>query len=242
MTGDPWADPSTEPVPPYSGPPQQSTPYQGAPYLTAPYQGAPYQAYPGPAYGWPPAGAQPYPYGWSPYPWWPMPPQGPRRPGQVVGAAVLAFVQAALVLIGSLYTFMIATVVGLAADQSLQVPGAVGRVAGEARILAIVQLVSVVLLVVAGILALGNPPRPAAWPLLLVAFGVQVALAIYWTVRLATLTSDLPGNANPGGAFLSMTLFFAAPPLVGLGLVVIGPGRRWFARRDEPAVRHPGAG
>ena len=239
MTGDPWSDPSTptEQVPPYGGPPPQSPPYQ-----TAPYPGAPYQSYPGPAYGWPPAGPQPYPYGWSPYPWWAMAPQGPRRPGQVVGAAVLAFVQAALVLIGSIYTFLIATVVGLAADQSLQVPGKVGRVATEARIVAAVQLASVVLLVVAGVLALRSRPPRAAWPLLLVAFGAQVALAIYWSVRLTMLTSDIPGSSGSSASFLGLTLFFAAPPLVGLGLILIGAGRRWFATGGQPDLRYPGAG
>jgi hypothetical protein len=168
-----------------------------------------------------------------------MAPQGPQRPGQVVAAAVLALVQAVMVLIGSLYTFVIAAVVGLASDQSLQVPAEVGRVADEARILAIVQLASVVLLVVVGILALASRPRPATWPLLLIAFGLQVALAIYWTVRLVMLTNDIP-SGNPGAGFLSLTLLFAAPPLVGLGLVVVGPGRRWFAGVHEPAFGHPG--
>lgn len=240
MSGDPWADPSmpTEEVPPYSGPPQQRPPYQGAPYQGAPYQ--PYQPYPGTPYGWPPAGAQPSPYGWSPYGWWPTPPPGPRRPGQVVGAAVLAFAQSALVLFGSIYTFLIASVVGLAADQSLQVPGGVRQVATEARIVSVLQLASVVLLVVAGVLALGTRPRRATWPLLLAAFGAQVALAVYWSIRLVMLTSDLPGR-SPGASFLGLTLFFAAGPLVGLGLVLIGSGRRWFAAPHQPDLRYPGA-
>jgi uncharacterized membrane protein len=159
-----------------------------------------------------------------------MPPQGPRRPGQVVAAAVLAFVQAALVLVASIYVFMLATVLGFASDQSLRVPADVARLATEGRVLAIVQLVSAVLLVVAGVLALGRPRRQV-WYLLLAALGLQLALAVYWAVRLGTVLGDVPGP-DPSSAFLTMSLFFAAPPAVALGLVLLGPGRRWFAVRD----------
>ena len=242
MTQNPWADPSTqtEPGAPYAGPPPTGQLYPGAPYPGGSYPGG-YGPAGGSPYGWPAAGGYPWPYAWGGpgYPGWPMPPQGPRRPGQVVAAAVLAFVQAALVLLASFYVFMLATVADVASSQSLRVPGEVGRLAGEARVLAFVQLASVVLLVVAGILALGRPRRPG-WILLLAAFGVQVVLAIYWAVRLSTVFGDLPG-AQTSAPVIGFSLAFAAPPLVGLGLVLLGPGRRWFDVR-EPAQSRPGHG
>jgi hypothetical protein len=93
-------------------------------------------------------------------------------------------------------------------------------------VLAIVQLVAAVLLVVAGIRVLGRRTR-AAWLLLVVAHVVQVVLAGYWAVRMVALMNEAPGP-DPEGAFAAVTLFFAACPLVGLGLVLIGAGRRWF--------------
>ncbi len=102
----PWADPDTptEPGEPYAGPPPTS------PYPPAGYSGVPYgypdrppYGYPAP-YGHPGPSGHPAPYGFPPYGYpapygypgpWPAPAsRAPRRPGQVVTAAVLAFVQA----------------------------------------------------------------------------------------------------------------------------------------------------
>ena len=206
---DPWADPSTETQQgaPYAGPPPP------APGWTPPYGG-------GHAYGgWPP-----------PWPGWGWPPAPPRRlrPGQVVAAAVLAFVQAALVLFASLYVYLFASVAGLAATQGgpgLSLPRA-EALAREGQALALVQVLSVVALVVGGILALSRATR-AAWLVLLAALGVQLVLALYWAVRLADLVTAVPGSGD-GGFLVVTTLFFAAGPLTGLGLLVAGPGRRWF--------------
>ncbi len=205
---DPWADPSTAT--------QQGAPYAGPP-PAAPGWSSPYGA--GPYGGWPP-----------PWPRWGRPPEPPRprRPGQVVAAAVLAFVQAALVLFASLYVFMLASVAGLAAAEGgagLSLPRA-EDLAQEGQVLALVQVLSVVALVVGGILALGRATR-AAWLVLLAALGVQVLLALYWAVRLADLVTAVPGSGD-GGFLVVTALFFAAGPLTGLGLLVAGPGRRWF--------------
>lgn len=213
--GSPWADPSTptEPGAPYTGPPP-----------TAPQYGAP------PAYGYPP------PYGAAP--WgvaygYPLPPRPPQRPGQVITAAVLAFAQALVVLIASLYVWFFASIVDLAAAgvDGVYAPGTVESLASEATVLAVVQLVSAVLLIAAGVWAL-NSRRRAAAVLLAVALGVQVVLAAYWLVRLQ---SEFGSNEG-AGTFVAFSLFFAAGPLVGLGMVVIGPGRRWFDGR-APAGR-----
>jgi hypothetical protein len=216
---DPWADPSTptEPGAPYTGPPP-----------TAPVPGGSYGQYP-PPYGYPGPHGYPAPYG-QPHgaPWGP-PPQKPRRPGQVITSAVLAFVQAGVVLIASLYVWFFASLADVAAAEAgaANTSRTMQALATEGTVLAVVQLVSAVLLVVAGIAAL-NRRTGLAWLLLLGAHAVQVVLAVYWTVRMLVVLGDVPG---PGAeeSFVAFTLFFAAAPLVGLGLVVGGPGRRWFA-------------
>jgi hypothetical protein len=141
---------------------------------------------------------------------------------------VLAFVQAGVVLIASLYVWFFASIVGIATQEN---PGvfASGRIeafADEVTVLAIVQLVSVVLLVVAGIRVL-NARTPAARLLMLGAHAVQIVLAVYWAVRLISLMNDTPGP-DTGGPLAAVTIFFLAAPAVGLGMVLAGPGRRWF--------------
>ena len=214
----PWADPATptEPGPPYAGPP-----------VTGPPAPAPYPAGP---HGWAPPGVPPYglAYPYWPGPWMPGPPPGPRRPGQVVGSAVLAFVQAGMVLFVSLYVWFAVSLIGFAAGQA---PGSsptdeAAALAAEGKVLIVLGLLSVVLLVVGGIVSLTRRSR-AAWLLAVAAHAVQVLLAAYWGIRLYTVVGDIPGTVNEAG-FASVALVFAIGPLVGLGLVAFGPGRRWF--------------
>jgi hypothetical protein len=211
----PWSDPTT--------PTQPGSPYQGPPPTAPQPYGQPY-GYPSP-YGYPAPYGQPA-YGY-PGPWGPMPPRGPQRPGQVIGSAVLAFVQAGLVLFASLYLWFIASFAELATQSDPTISTSrVDALTTEATVLAIVQLLSVVLLVTAGIRALTARTR-LAWLLIVVAHAVQVVLAGYWAIRLISLMNSIPG-AGPQGALAAFTLVFAAPALVGLGMVVAGPGRRWF--------------
>ena len=219
----PWADPATptEPGPPYGGPPPMQPPFQ-------PNAGQP------PGWGYPaPYGSAPYgtaPYGTAP--WGPVPPRRPQRPGQVITAAVLAFAQATVVMIASLYLWFFASVAELAASGSggVWAPGRVDALAAEGTVLAIVQLLSAVLLVGAGVWALNRRAR-GPWRLLVAALAVQLVLAAYWTVRLM---SELDG-VGTGRTIISFALFFAAGPLVGLGMLLVGPGRRWFGG-VEPAT------
>ena len=220
---DPWADPAT--------PTEEAAPYAGPPVPAAPPNGAyPYGQY---AYGQ-------YPYGQAPYggpvPWAALPPRGPQRPGQVITAAVLAFVQAAVVVIASLYVWFFASIAEFAAQESGGMPLPVRRLADEATALAVLGLLSAVLLVAAGIAALNRRTR-GVWFLLLAAHGVQVGLALYWAVRLFSTLADVPG-AGGEGAFASFSLIFAAGPLTALGLLLIGGGRAWFdgARRNQEPV------
>ncbi|MGY1711411.1 hypothetical protein ACI8AC_18080 [Geodermatophilus sp. SYSU D00758] len=212
---DPWADPATDTAPgaPYAGPPATAPRPAWAPGS-------------GPAPGWAPAapGWAPVAPGWA-APGWP-PPAGPRRPGQVVAAAVLAFVQAALVGLTSGYVLLAASVFTLA-EGDPAFPWDSGALATEATVLAAVQIGSVVLLVVAGALALTRRGG-AARGSLLAAHGVQVALALYWGVRLVSLARAAVGP-EASGVLLVAVLCFAAMPAVGLGLLVGAPARAWFS-------------
>jgi hypothetical protein len=144
---------------------------------------------------------------------------------------VLAFVQAGVVLFSSLYLWFITSFVDLAAAGDPSISSVrVDSLTREGTVLAVVQLLSVVLLVTAGIRALSTRTR-VSWLLAVAAHGIQIVLAVYWAVRLVSLMNDFPGG-GPGGGFAAFALVFAASPLVGLGMVVVGPGRRWF---DGPA-------
>ena len=220
--GSPWADPATptEPGRPYAGPPVTGPP---APvYAAGPYGPTPYP----PPYG-PPLYGAPSPYGY-PAPWVPGPPPGPRRPGQVVGSAVLAFVQAALVAFASLYVWFAVSLIAFAAGQASgsSASGTAQELASEGNVLAVLGLISAVLLVVAGIAGLTRRSR-VAWLLLVAGHAVQVVLALYWGIRLLSVLGDVPGTLDEG-AFASFALVFAVAPLVGLGLVLLGPGKAWF--------------
>jgi hypothetical protein len=192
-------------------------------YPPAPGYPVPY-SYP-PGYGYPPAAGY-GPQGWAP------PPQAPRRPGQVITSAVLAFVQALFVLLASLYLWFFASVAEIAVAEAAADAGAtyssstVEALATEGTVLAVIQLVSAVFLVGAGIVALTRRTR-VAWLLLLAAHAVQIALALYWGFRLLDVMGNIPG-AGSEEAFAAFAVFFAAAPLVGAGLLAAGAGRRWF--------------
>jgi hypothetical protein len=158
-------------------------------------------------------------------------PAVPKRPGQVIAAAVLAFVQAAIVLVASIYVVLFSSLVDIAvdADPTAAPPDQVTGLASEGTVLGFVQVASAVLLIIGGVLAL-NSRRRRALVVLVVSLAVQVLLCIYWAVRLSMLAGEIPGS-DPTGAFLAFTLFFVAGPAVGLGLVLLGGARRWF----EPA-------
>jgi hypothetical protein len=225
----PWADPATwtQPGEPYAGPPGTTPPSYGSPY-GPPVYGPP--AYGAPQYGPPPYAGYPPAYGY-PGPWAP-----PRRPGQLITAAVLAFVQGGLVLIASLYVWFFASVADLAVQGTSGsfAPGPVDALATEGTTLAIVQLVSFVLLVVGGIRALNARTR-GAWRLLLVSHAVQVALSVYWAVRLSMIFDDVPGPDGEG-PLVAFTVFFAAGPLVAIGLLLTRTVRAWFAPAEQTAV------
>ncbi|WP_139206830.1 hypothetical protein [Geodermatophilus poikilotrophus] len=203
----PWSDPATQTQPgaPYAGPPP-TTPYRPAP-------------------GWPPA---PYGTAWPHAAWpqpWPPSPARPQRPGQVIAAAVLAFVQAAGVALATAYLQLLGSVFSMAAGQP-GFPADGAALAAEAGVLSLVQLVSVLLLVVAGVLALTSRRASARWTLA-AAFALQLALAAYWAARLL-------GAFGPASGLLPLLVVcFAAGPAVALGLSVGRPARAWFTSSPD---------
>ncbi|WP_147251817.1 hypothetical protein [Blastococcus sp. TF02-8] len=215
---DPWAGSSPDGEPAYTGPPPTTPP---------PAYGPP--AYGPPGYG--PPGYWPAPYAPAPYapmPYGPGPygvPRPPARPGTVVGAAVMTFVQAAVVLVASLYVWFSAAVLQSAVDEDpTGAPTAAYELSDLGTTLAVVQLVSVVLLVVGGVLALTRRTR-VSWLVLVGALAVQVVIAVYWAVRLDSILGQV---VEVESVLAVISLFFATLPLVSLGLLLIGSGRRWF--------------
>ena len=192
---DPWSDPATETRPgaPYAGPPPTTMPY----WVT-------------------PAASHAYP--------WPRPcppaPARPQPPGQVIAAAVLALVQAAGVALATAYLRLLGTVFSMAADEP-GFPADGAALAAEAGVLAVVQLVSVVVLVAGGILALTRRSPLARWALV-AALALQLALGTYWSLRLPTAL------APAGGVMLFLVVCSAAGPAVALGLSSGRPARAWF--------------
>jgi hypothetical protein len=194
--------------------------------------------WPGPAYTGPPPTVPPPtvlpPYGsyvpvpypvYPPGPWGPWTPPRPTRPPGVVTGAVLAFVQAGLVVFASVYLLFFASLAALEGGSSSSGEPDPAALATEAQVLAVVQLLSAVFLVVAGVLVLARGGR-VAWWLLVAAHGLQVLLAVYWAVRLLTLADQIAGP-DPIGGFVAGTLFFAAGPAVAVALALPPSVRRW---------------
>ena len=223
---DPWSDPDTptEEGAPYSGPPASQPAGYPPPYGGGTYP-APYPVPYPPAYG-PPAYGVPG-YGVPGYGWPPPAPLGPRRPGQVVTASVLAIVQAAIVAFASAYLLLFASVLGIDFGIDGTVDPEATALAEEARVLAWVQFASCVALVAAGVLALTRRDR-GTWGALLAALGVQVALALYWAIRIVALLGDVQGPDDAVPVLVFVALVFAAGPAVGLALLVSRASREWF--------------
>jgi hypothetical protein len=214
--GSPWADPATttEPVA-YGGPPP-TTPYVAPSATPSPH---PYGGFP----GWP----VPPPY-WPAY--GPPVPGRPRRPGQVVASAVLAFVQAGLVALTSAYLLLLASTLGVVSTGFGGAAEADALVT-EGVVVTVVQMLSAVALVVGGILVLNQRSRPS-WLTLLVALAAQLVIALYWLVRLSTLDAFTGEVVGSTALLLVAVLFYVAAPAVALGLLLVGPVRRWADGTD----------
>ena len=105
--------------------------------------------------------------------------------------------------------------------------------------LAIVQLVSFVLLVVAGHPAL-NARTGTAWLLLVVRTPSRSCSPSTGRSGWSSLCDESPGP-DADGALVAFTIFFAAAPLVGLGLLLAGPGASLVRAARTAALTRPWA-
>jgi hypothetical protein len=180
-------EPDWDAVPPYTGPP--------------PWQPPPAQQWPPPAgtpqYGWPS-------YGWPPPGWVQLP---PRRPGVVIAAAVLGFVSAGFVALGTVYAMVFSALLAVVDSPS----------AGLGPWIALVQLALVGALVTAGVLQLRGR---SGW--LRGAAAAQGALAVYWAVVLSGVRA-VPVD----DAVLAVPVVFGGLALLTGGLTVLPDARTW---------------
>lgn len=170
---------------------------QQQPYTPPPQYGG----YPPPAYGQPSYGAPQYgaPYGM---------PTGPQRPGAALAAAVLAYIQAGLVLICSFVVL------------------AAGAAAAEPLVIGIIQLVSVGLLVFGGVQLTGGSGRM----LMVIANAVQLVLVIYYLIRFAPVSDVL--DLDGGGLFV-IPLIFGVMPAIALGLTFTAAVTRFLVEKQQ---------
>lgn len=213
---------------PYTGPPSYAPPPY-APPAQQPGHGHP-PGYGPPSQGWavpqawtPPPGWGPppgwVPAGWGPPGWGPPGgwggPQRPARPGSVIAAAVLAFVSALLVVLGTIYGLAFSALLSLTQGPS----------AGVGTGTALAQLALVALLVVGGLRQLNGDRR-----FLLAAGGLQLALSLYWVVVLGDLSSRTVGDALGFVSVLYLVLAGTAA-----GLTFLPDARAWGRRAAPPA-------
>lgn len=219
MTGwqSPDGDPGVpgEPQPPYSGPPATGQPPPatpaggGYPGYGYPPAGYPPTGYPG--YGYPPGAGYGYPAGYGGYPpgagygypaGYPGADPNPR-PGTVIAAAVLAYINAGLLILAGSLLLLGASIVAdvESATDSSTTYGA------EFALDGILNLVAGGLLIAGGVVLTGRKP---AGRILLSAGGLLVvAEAIYWLIRFAGLSL---------GGFIVYAVLFAALAIASAAL------------------------
>lgn len=238
---------SAYPTAEYSGPPQSQA--YPAPELQDPSYAGPYpaqggyqtpgypspgypasgQAAPGyPAHGYPPNPVYGAPYGYPPYGY--GGPRGPVRPGAATASAVLMFIQAAVVLISTLYVLFFAS---LASGLNSYGVGS-NSLETELTIIGVLQLVSVGLLIFAGVQLVGGNTNGR--PLTMIACGAQLGLTVYWMVRISSLPDF---NTDGSTFFFVVPLMYAVLPVVGLALGVGKPVTDYIAAKS--GVRSPSA-
>ncbi len=218
---------------PYEGPPQSQA-YQPPESPTTGYgqPGGPppapdYAGYraaaPPPGYGattgFPAAAGYPAPYGYPPY-GYPMQ-RGPVRPGGATASAVLMFIQAAVVLISTFYVLFFASLAGGASAVGVSQADSLET---EFTIIGILQLVSVGLLIFGGVQLLGGSGRIVT----IIACGAQLALVLYWMIRIGSL----PEFGDEAAFFFVVPLFYAVLPLVALPLALGRPVSEYLAAKQ----------
>lgn len=156
-------------------------PYGGQPYSGPPPTGYPQEytaSYPAPGYAQPAYGA--YAPGYPP-PGYPAPPPlqfRPLRPGVTTAAAVLGFVTAGLLIIGSLFLFSSAQFVHEFGAAWSQDPHAITN---ELSLDGVVNLCAAALLIPGGVMLTGG--KALGQSLVAVGSIVVVCESVYWIIR-----------------------------------------------------------
>ncbi len=181
-------------VQPVFPPTPQQQPYQQPGYVPPGWVPGPYPGYP------------PAPYGAG------YPPRGPVKPGVVTGAAVLAFVQAGLLVIGG-----IVTLAGGTALQSVDVSVQRG-LSGVLTVMGFLTLVAAGLLIAGGVTVHNRKP----W-LLVAGCALSLVLSVWWAVQFDILTFTV-----------TWPLILAIMPIISLSLVFGPAARAWMRTGNAP--------
>jgi hypothetical protein len=224
---------------PADGHPVHATPADGYPVYAAPADGHPvypppadgYPVYPPPAGGYPvyaaPADGQSV-YAGQPYPPPPMYPVYPprpvnTRPGTMLAAGVLGFVQAGIT---GVPTFMLTLV--LSSVQAVNPGAQLGLLWGAV----VAQFVAFGLLIAGSVQMVAGTSRV----MYLVAVTMEILLSVYWAVCMGLLFEDTSRvwSVLVGNQEIVFAVFYAVMPVIGLALAASsGPGEYVAARRSR---------
>jgi hypothetical protein len=188
---DPWATPQPDGYAQPSG-------YQPPGYPPGyPAPGYPAPGYPAPGYpapGYPAPGYPRYPAGYV---------SGPARPGTAIGAAVLGYISAGLlVLAGSLLLF------GASFVSDVETAAGSGTDYGsELALDGFVNMIAAGLLIAGGVMLTGRNPNGRI--MFSIGSGLVIAETLYWLVRFDGFTAT---------GFVVYSVLFGALTVVGLGL------------------------
>ncbi len=143
-------------------------------------------------------------------------PSGPQRPGAALAAAVLSYIQAGVVLICTFFVL------------------AAGTALTELLLIGIVQLISVGLLIFGAVQITAGSGRL----MLYIGNGLQLALVVYYLIRISTVGDDLDGFGDQ--ATVVIPLFFAVMPAVALGLALNGAVTQFIAaKQGQSTAQNP---
>jgi hypothetical protein len=161
--------------------------------------------YPPPADGYPVYAGQPYP----PPPMYPVYPPRPvnQRPGTMLAAGVLGFVQAGIT---AMPTIMLTLV--LSSVETVDPDAQLGLLWGAV----VVQFVAFGLLIAGSVQMVGGTSRV----MYIVAVAMEILLSVYWAVCMGLLFEDTTRvwSVLVGNPVIVFAVFYAVMPVIGLAL------------------------
>jgi hypothetical protein len=205
----------------YTGPPASAPPYPPSP-----------SGYPGPStYGYPgyaadhPMGGYPPGYGPPPYSIYSDMSRRTGRPGQVMGTAVLSYVQAGLLALTGVILLSGSAAVSDASTND----GTTFGWGSQYALAGFGDLVAAGLLIAGGVLFAGG--RRLGRTLVSIGLAICLIEAALW---LATLSDG-------GGVVIPWVIFFIVLPIIGSSLSFSAPVRDWLNRTSPRAERNANA-